>query len=110
MIARADTSSFRLPRALTPGREGDGVALLRGYFDKDALYSGAGFTGALFDTWDPTGTRTSSPDEFTPDDLQAVAFLSADISARAAMGLLGPARLGVQRASGGSRRRSRTGG
>ncbi|MEX1907265.1 DUF6308 family protein [Janibacter sp. Y6] len=64
------------------------MALLRGYFDKDALYSGAGFTGALFDTWDPTRTRTSSPDQFTPDDLQAVAFLSADISARAAMRLL----------------------
>lgn len=77
-----------MPQALRPGNEATAVALLRGYFDVDAFHAGGGFTGALFDTWDPTRTRGAFPNTFTPDDLQAVAFRSADIGLRAAVELL----------------------
>lgn len=84
----AMTAPFCIPQALLPGNEDAAVELLRGYFDIDAFHAGSGFTGALFDTWDPTGTRPASPNTFTPDDLQAIAFLSADIGVRAAVELL----------------------
>lgn len=88
-MSRAQAAApFTVPQALLPGNEATAVALLRGYFDVDAFHAGGGFTGALFDTWDPTGTKGASPNSFTPDDLQAVAFLSADIGVRAAVELL----------------------
>lgn len=79
---------FRLPDALRPENEQDAIDLLTGYFDHEAFYSGRGFSGGFFDTWDPTGTRAASVDVFTPDDLQAVAFLSTEIAPRAAIDLL----------------------
>lgn len=79
---------FRLPDALHPENERDAIDLLTGYFDHEAFYSGRGFSGGFFDTWDPTGTRAASADVFTPDDLQAVAFLSTEIAPRAAVDLL----------------------
>jgi hypothetical protein len=88
-VSSADVeATFTVPQALLPGNKATAVALLRGYFDIDAFHAGGGFTGALFDTWDPTRTRAAFPDTFTADDLQAVAFLSADIGVRAAVELL----------------------
>lgn len=87
-VGRAGAGSFTLPRALRPGAEADAVRLLRGYFDADAFDEGRGFTGSVFDGWDPSGDRVARADEFTAADVVAVSFLSVTVAPRAAHRLL----------------------
>ncbi|GMA21524.1 DUF6308 family protein [Arsenicicoccus piscis] len=47
-----------------------------------------GFTGGAWDTFDPSGTRATSRDVFTADDLLSCSLLSTPIPGRAAMELL----------------------
>lgn len=46
------------------------------------------YTGAWFDGFDPSGTRSGAPNDFTADDLVSVALLSTPIGNRAAKSLL----------------------
>jgi len=46
------------------------------------------YTGAAFDTWDSTGTRSRDVNVFTADDLVAVTFLSVQVGPLAAHVLL----------------------
>lgn len=70
-----------------PGNEERAVAALEAYFIEPRP-DGSGFTGALFDTWDPSGTRSESANTFTADDVVAVSLLSVDVAPRAAVELL----------------------
>ena len=74
--------TFRLPTALQTPDDSRAVAYLRSYFAPGA------FTGALFDTWDSTGTRVADADRFTADDLVSITMLSVEVPARAAVELL----------------------
>jgi hypothetical protein len=44
------------------------LKLLRGYYRKPFGF-GSFYTGAAFDTWDSTGTRSQDVNVFTADDL-----------------------------------------
>ena len=77
---------LQLPQALAdPGDSA--AALLRRYYGP-AFDEGGSFTGAAWDSWDSTGTRSADVDRFTADDLVAVSLLSVDVPARAAHALL----------------------
>ena len=66
---------------------GRAAAVLRWYF---APLSGKnrGFTGGVWDTFDPSGERAKKTNEFTADDLASCALLSAPIRGRATVELL----------------------
>ncbi|AXH96616.1 hypothetical protein DV701_11225 [Ornithinimicrobium avium] len=76
-----------LTSSLTEAGEADAVAVLTAYFSplsgKDT-----GFTGGVWDTFDPSGTRAASGNTFTSDDLLACSFLSAPIHPRSAIELV----------------------
>ncbi|MEJ5943678.1 DUF6308 family protein [Pseudokineococcus basanitobsidens] len=78
---------MRLPAALSTDDDSAVLDLLRRYYRRppDGEH---GFTGSAFDTWDPSGTRATSADVFTADDVVAVSLLSVDLSGRAAHELL----------------------
>ena len=46
------------------------------------------FSGARFDTWDSTGSRSADVDRFTADDVVAVSMLAVDVPGDAAIRLL----------------------
>lgn len=69
------------------GDDDRAIAVLRHYF-KPLSGENAGFTGGAWDTFDPSGSRASTSDEFTAEDLVACALLSAPIPGRAAIDLL----------------------
>ena len=79
--------TFRLPEALSGADDEAALDLLARYYRPPAAAEGF-YTGAVFDTWDSTGTRARDVDRFTADDLVAVTFLSVDVDPRAAHALL----------------------
>jgi len=74
-----------LPSILAAGHEEDAAELLSAYYRRleDRRPS---FTGSYFNSW--AGGDTKDKDSITADDLVAVSFLSVDISAEAAIGIL----------------------
>lgn len=73
---------------LTEERRQDAVKLLQSYFA--GILSGSGhFEGGWWDDFDPSGSRESSPNTFTVDDLLSASLLSADIPAQAILRILG---------------------
>lgn len=88
---KLDSSSFRLPNVVERRDVQAAANDLRIYYG--ARYRRDGeeirvFTGAWFDEFDPSGTRDQFPDEFTPDDLVAVSFLSTPIEMSSQQSLL----------------------
>lgn len=75
-----------VPTTLTNDDPRPAAAVLRTYFGDP--YPGTAYTGAVFDSWDSTGTRESDSDVFTADDLVAIGFLSVDAGPAAARSLL----------------------
>ncbi|MDH3013844.1 DUF6308 family protein [Gordonia alkanivorans] len=75
-----------VPTTLTLDDPQPAAAVLRTYFGDP--YPGTAYTGAVFDSWDSTGTRESDSDIFTADDLVAIGFLSVDAGPAAARALL----------------------
>ena len=63
------------------------LKLLRDYYRRPFGF-GHFYTGAAFDTWDSTGTRSQDVNVFTADDLVAVTFLSVRVGPLAAHLLL----------------------
>jgi hypothetical protein len=63
------------------------VKILQAYFTP-LTGRNEGFTGGAFDTFDPSGTRSSSSDRFTADDLVSVSLLSVTVPGRAAIEIL----------------------
>lgn len=79
--------NFALTPSLHPDAEARAVHQLRRYYQRQPDGTLA-FTGALFDDWDPSATRTAMTNTFTSDDLLAVSHLSVTVSSRAAYELL----------------------
>ena len=79
---------MRLPQMLQDPDDRRALDALRRYYGTHGMTSQ--FTGARFDTWDSNGTRWADRDRFTADDLVAVSLLSVNVSASAAILLLGP--------------------
>lgn len=77
--------TFRLPDALATDDTG-ALGLLRRYYGDP--FGSSTYTGAVFDVWDSTGSRTADADRFTADDLVAVTFLSVDTPGPAAIQVL----------------------
>lgn len=77
-----------LPRRLKEEARHDAVYLLRKYFAGPLAGSLSGFEGGHWDNFDPSGTRDSSPNQFTADDLLSASLLSADIPAKAVVRIL----------------------
>jgi hypothetical protein len=82
-------NSFCLPEALQSQDDEVALSYLRCYY-KVRLDTplGADFSGARFDIWDSSHTRTQESDNFTADDLVAVTFLSVAVPPKAAWELL----------------------
>jgi hypothetical protein len=81
--------AFRLPEALQKPEDDDALAYLKNYYVKrPGTCLGYVNSGARFDDWDSTGTRTVDADRFTADDLVAVTFLSVQVSPEAACQIL----------------------
>lgn len=64
------------------------VYLLRLYYAGLLAGDSSGFDGGHWDNFDPSGTRSASPDEFTADDLLSASLLSADIPPTALVKIL----------------------
>ncbi len=79
--------TFRRPDALPTGDDTAALGLLRRYYGRPPRGSST-YTGAAFDGWDSTGTRTVDADRFTADDLVAVTFLSVRTPGPAAILIL----------------------
>lgn len=78
---------MRLPEALGVAEDTTALRLLNTYFAAPSSTS-RGFTGAAFDTWDPSRTRAASVDVFTADDVVAVSLLSVKVHGQAVLDLL----------------------
>jgi Family of unknown function (DUF6308) len=80
---------FRLPEALQKPGNDDALTYLRAYYEKrPGTPLGYVYSGARFDDWDSTGTRSSYTDRFTSDDLLAITFLSVQVPPKGACELL----------------------
>jgi hypothetical protein len=78
--------SFRLPDALRDaGEDSQALAFLGTYYGKPF---GRNYTGAEFDFWDSSGTRTTDYDRFTADDLVSITFLSVAVRGMGAIDIL----------------------
>ncbi len=77
------------PIRLTPSFEDDDLAVrvLREYFTPLSKKN-TGFTGAIFDGFDPSSTKAASANVFTADDVIAVSLLSVEVYGRSAVELL----------------------
>lgn len=82
-------SGIRLPRVLRDGDDAAAVDVLQEYFTRKVVKTGYLRTGALWDSWDPSGRREADRDAFTADDLVAVTLLSVQVPAQGALALLG---------------------
>ncbi|WP_344511829.1 DUF6308 family protein [Dactylosporangium maewongense] len=81
--------TWRLPPVLQTQSDTQALALLRAYYRRDSDRPlGVAYTGARFDDWDSTGTRTDDVDRFTADDLVALRFLSIKVTAETVGALL----------------------
>ncbi|MBD0862613.1 hypothetical protein IA539_15545 [Gordonia sp. zg691] len=78
--------TITIPAALADDDHAPAAAVLRTYFGDP--YPGTAYTGAIFDSWDSTGTRAADSDVFTADDLIAIGFLSVNAGPAAARQLL----------------------
>lgn len=78
-----------LTRRLHAEESGDAIYLLQQYYAGPLGKSTGGFEGGHWDNFDPSGTRATSPDEFTPDDLLSASLLSAELPAGAVVRILG---------------------
>lgn len=83
-----DMAPVTLTRRLDAAETDDAVYLLHRYYAGLIVGDCTGFEGGHWDTFDPSGTRASSPDEFTADDLLSASLLSADIPPRAVVRIL----------------------
>lgn len=63
------------------------VVVLRAYYAAPSA-PGAGFTGGFWDGFDPSGTRATSQDVWTSDDVASCALLSAPLGGQAVVELL----------------------
>ncbi|BCN76464.1 hypothetical protein GS528_02385 [Rhodococcus hoagii] len=73
--------TIRLPKVLASGDDDAAVDVLLEYFRRPWVKTGRLRSGALWDEWDPSGTRQRDADVFTADDLVAVTLLSVAVSA-----------------------------
>jgi hypothetical protein len=76
-----------LPLSLQDASNEQATRLLRRYFASASEGEG-GFTGGLFDTFDPSGVRAASTNTFTSDDLVSLSLLSERVPGRPALELL----------------------
>lgn len=89
-------NEFRLPAALEDGKEQEAAALLKKYYgSRYAVVTEISaykvpLTGAWFDDFDPSGTRGTSPDVVTADDLLSLSLLSTPVNGNAVHAILGP--------------------
>nr|WP_156388697.1 DUF6308 family protein [Nocardioides sp. Root151] len=79
---------MRLPQLLQDSDDGPAREVLYRYYGLGSYRQASPFTGARFDTWDNSGTRSVDRDRFTADDLVAVTLLSVHVPALAAILLL----------------------
>lgn len=79
----------RLPRVLRDGDDAGAVDVLQEYFTRPLRKTGYLRTGALWDSWDPSGNRDRDADVFTAEDIVAVTLLAVQVPAQAALLLLG---------------------
>lgn len=86
----SDSSRLTLTLHLQAAHRDDAVRLLRGYY-AGLIGTGMGFEGGWWDGFDPSGTRQSSPDTFTADDLLSASLLSAPIHPTALLAILNQA-------------------
>ncbi|MET3366938.1 UNVERIFIED_CONTAM: hypothetical protein ABIE34_000159 [Jeotgalibacillus campisalis] len=78
---------MKLPDILTEDRTDEAAALVNKYYTK--LYRhGLPQTGSRFDDWAGGGDRTDIANVFTADDVLSVSFLSVQVPAPAAIGLV----------------------
>lgn len=77
---------MQIPKVLTTDDPIPAAAALTEYFGDP--YPGNRYTGASFDSWDSTGTRSHDTGHFTADDFVAITLLSVDAGPRAAREIL----------------------
>lgn len=80
---------IRLPRVLRDGDDAGAIDVLQEYFTRKVAKTGCLRTGALWDSWDPSGRREGDVDRFTAEDLVAVTLLSVKVPGQGALILLG---------------------
>lgn len=85
---RGHALSMQLPKLLQDSDDRRARDALCRYYGTGTFAQPSPFTGARFDAWDSTGSRTADQDRFTADDLVAVTFLSVNVPATAAIMLL----------------------
>ncbi|WP_410793571.1 DUF6308 family protein [Kribbella sp. C-35] len=78
---------MKLPSLVEVDRRSDALRVLSCYYGLNG-HEAHRYTGARFDTWDSAGSRDSSHNRFTADDLVAVSFLSVNVPPLAAEALL----------------------
>lgn len=71
--------TIRLPKVLATADDAAALDVLDRYFRVPLPKTGRLRSGALWDEWDPSGTRGRDVDVFTSDDLVAVTFLSVEV-------------------------------
>lgn len=79
--------TFTLPTSLQSEDDDAALRLLTRYFGPVVGDPGS-YTGAAWDSWDPSGRREQDIDQFTADDCMAVTLLSVNIPGQAAHTLL----------------------
>ena len=84
-----DQLPIRLPRVLRGGDDSGALDVLEEYFTRPLRKTGYLRTGALWDSWDPSGNRERDANIFTAEDLVAVTLLSVQVPAQGAFFLLG---------------------
>jgi len=84
---RDSVGPMQLPRSLQSDSHDRAVVLLRAYYAPLSMRK-TGYTGGQFDAFDPSGTRSTSANTFTSDDLVSLSLLSAPMPGRAAYELL----------------------
>lgn len=72
--------TIRLPKVLASTDDSAALHVLDRYYRVPLTKTGRLRSGALWDGWDPSGTRGRDVDVFTSDDLVAVTFLSVEVS------------------------------
>lgn len=79
---------LNLPESLQPGNEAWAGALLKYYYFCEARPRHPLFSGCQWDAWDPSGTRASSQNTFTSDDLTSLSLLGVNLPGDAAVQIL----------------------
>ncbi|MFC7361310.1 DUF6308 family protein [Nocardioides astragali] len=79
---------MRLPQLLQSSDDSGAVSALQRYYSLGEYSDSDPFTGARFDDWDSTLSRSEDVNRFTADDLVAVSLLSVYVPPAAAIELL----------------------